>query len=383
MKKSLLFICLMAISLCSWAQGNGHDNTTDHVSISELQLTPGEDVFNKYFVVSLVGSQTYMAATMDVELPDGYEFAYYNGSILVNNNFEKKQGLYPVTNQTYVDMLGVDPEYNSHSFSLNQIDNKTVRVIIMSMNSINFATNSGNLFRVFIKATPYAKPGYADIKIKNCFFNTEDATQWDTKDITISDKVSASNTSTVPVSVSAEAKWGTCILPFSCALPSGVKAYTCNSKDENNLLLTEVPQLAAYTPYILYSEAGYSGNLSGNVDAGQYPAEGFVKSGYLSGAIVPQTINSGYVLQNLSGGVMFYSCDGDNFNIPAGKCWVNIDGGSARERLGFKIENSLTGISNVAESSDANAIYTLSGLRVKDAAAPGIYVVNKKKVLKK
>ena len=364
MKKSLLFICLMAISLCSWAQENGHDNTTDRASLSSVELTPNGDM--QMVSVSVENISKYSAYGLDIYLPDGY--------IFVQHENEDEEMVYVERGATLK---------TSHTINANIQTDGALRVTAFSSGSVNFKTGSNEICQFSIKATPYAKPGYADIQIKKCFFTSPEGIQYDTKDITISDKVSASNTSTVPVSVSAEAKWGTCILPFSCELPSGVKAYTCDSKDAENLLLTEVPQLTAYTPYILYSEAGYSGNLSGTVDGSQYPAEGFVKSGYLSGAIVPQTINSGYVLQNLSKGVMFYSCDGDEFNIPAGKCWVNIDGGSARERLGFKIENSLTGISNVAESSDANAIYTLSGLRVKDAAAPGIYVVNKKKVLKK
>lgn len=356
----------MAINLCSWAQGNGHETTTDHISLDVAQLTPGGSAMN--VSVKLDATSFYTAVGMDIVLPAGYTWGL------------NRKGNPSITLDTSEDSELLD---NTFTYGANIQSDGSLRVTVYSSSSEDFCDTEGLIFKFSLVATPYAKPGYADIQIKNCYFTTSAGIQYDTKDITISDKVSASNNSTVPVSVSAEAKWGTCILPFSCALPSGVKAYTCNSKDENNLLLTEDPQLAAYTPYILYSEEGYSGNFSGTVDANEYPAEGFVKSGYLSGAIVPQVVNNGYVLQNLSEGVKFYSCGDEDFNIPAGKCWVNIDGGSARERLGFKIENSLTGISNVAESSDANAIYNLSGLRVKDAAAPGIYVVNKKKVLKK
>ena len=68
------------------------------------------------------------------------------------------------------------------------------------------------------------------------------------------------------------------------------------------VVLSEVTQLAAYTPYILYSASGYTGTLKGAVDASQYGE--VVSDGLLRGAIAPQKRKDGYVLQDFGKGIM-------------------------------------------------------------------------------
>lgn len=372
MKKILLLLIL----LVGLAKGYAESITTDDY-LYITNITKSATGNSYYFEVCLEGSNIYSGYGVDIQLPQGLEVEERNGSPRVTIVRNIYPSYYDEDEDVTIYTHSVSPSYPDPS------DKSHVRVGCLSNLNENLTQTSGTLFRVYItnSCTSTQWPLGA-IKLYDVELNKV-GQPYNPKSDYSKTVVMYEGESSLPLNISSTVNWGTCILPFSCALPSGVKAYTCNNKDEEYLLLTEVAQLTAYTPYILYSEAGYSGNLSGTVDANEYPAGGFVKSGYLSGAIVPQTVNSGYVLQNLSEGVKFYSCGGDNFNIPAGKCWVNIDGGSARERLGFKVENSLTGISNVAESADANAIYTLSGVRVKSAAAPGLYVVNKKKVMKK
>lgn len=367
----------------SWAAT--HDETTDHITISQVNLAPGGN--EGYFVVSLSGSQKYTALGLDIIIPDGYCFSIKtNGEAKVTFSNEKKQGMYPVTNQDEVDEEDADPEYNSHNLDYNMVSSNLLRATVWSTKSLEFAKNSGKLFRVYIKATPYAKPGPANIEIKDCFFTSSEGIQFDTKDLTISDMVSASETSSVPVSVSSSLHWSTLVLPFACAIPDGVKAYTAgDTKDEeevNYLVMNEVESFEAYTPYVLYSETGFSGTVEGTVNPSEYPASGVAASGYLRGAIVPQTITDGYVMQNLNGTVKFYNCGGDEFSIPAGKCWVEVP--STVKSFGFIIDDGTTGIKslNIDARKSADMYFNTAGQRVT-SSYKGITINNGKKTIRK
>ena len=187
--------------------------------------------------------------------------------------------------------------------------------------------------------------------------------------------------------MSSNNKWSTCILPFDYTPASGTfKAYECKSTDSSNsnLVLTSVDEMKAYTPYILYSENGFSGTVSGTVDASKYPSDGIVTNGYIVGAIEKQTVTgtSNYVLQNHSGTIQFYTCGTNNITVPAGKCYVSLS--SSAKGFGFSIEDSATGISELhseaALQNDSEAAYNLAGQRVA-ANAKGIVVKNGKKIL--
>lgn len=380
MNRIVLSVVCLFVTLCGFAQA--HENTTDYVSISALQLIPGEGKDTKSFVVSLEGSQIYTAATMDIVIPEGYEIVFSGKNPKVNNNNESSAGLYPVTNEEEVEEEEANPVYNSHTVSASLVNNQTVRVVVASLSGWSFASTSGKLFRVYVKATPYAKPGYSDVKIENCFFNTEDARQWDTKDLTISDKLSATTSSTLPLTISSDTHWSTCILPFDASIPAGVKAYASDSHDDENVYLTEVQTLKAYTPYILYSENGYSGTMSGTVNANSYPASGYVAVGNLNGAIVNQNISSGYVLQRHGSDFMFYAVDPEKaVTVPAGKCWVTLsDAGASIRNI---VITDANGIQSVLSDDDSSEVFNLMGIRVQQPKSGAIYIKNGKKFINK
>lgn len=364
MKKTITLFLLLLFFIGVRAS----DSDKDYVYASELKYDEEFELY--YFDVILEGTNIYTGYGMDILLPKGLEVVVDDEGILVLMN----NSMYPVKRGQYSHSVQPSfPYIDDHSY---------LRVGCMSSSNLDLNGTSGTLFSVYV-TNNYEEGSWplGSIKLEQVELNkVGEPYDAPTKSTNV---ILHSGETNLPLNISSSVHWGTCILPFSCALPSGVKAYTCNSKDEENLLLTEVPQLTAYTPYILYSEAGYSGNLIGEVETNQYPADGFVKSGYLSGAIVPQVVKDGYVLQNLplKEGVKFYSCNGEDYNIPAGKCWVKIDGSSARERFGFAIDNSQTGINKVNVASD-KVLYSISGVRMSDTTAPGFYIVNGRKVLK-
>ena len=101
------------------------------------------------------------------------------------------------------------------------------------------------------------------------------------------------------------AKWGTIIIPFSCAKPDGLKLYEALSLDENGkIVMNEVQRFEANTPYIVGGTPG------------QYKLEGYAgkhgekyTKGVLTGVYVLTTPPVGsFILQNHpdEAGVAFY-----------------------------------------------------------------------------
>lgn len=112
------------------------------------------------------------------------------------------------------------------------------------------------------------------------------------------------------------AKWGTIIIPFSCAKPDGLKLYEALSLDENGkIVMKEVQRFEANTPYIVGGTPG------------QYRLEGYAgkhgekyTKGVLTGVYVLTNPPVGsFILQNHSdeAGVAFY-------RVPEGvKVWTD------------------------------------------------------------
>ena len=361
--------------LCLLVGGRAVANepTDDHITVNEVTLVPGST--DTYQVeISLVGSQIYTAYQMDILFPPGVDVVVdeYGPYVVL---WDGDRCIYP---------KGRDGKLvHSLSSSYGVVSNKRIRISCRDdMNRVLTAT-SGKLLYFKVKTSPYLKPGDVVLKVTNLdFITNENAQKYHCKDQTLT--LHAKAESTVNLSVSGSSHYGTCVLPFAVpTLPDGVKAYSAKGLDDTGLLvvLSEVTQLAAYTPYILYSESGYSGSLSGTVDANKYGE--VVSDGLLRGAIAPQKRKDGYVLQDLGEGAKFYAMDGMEFLIPEGKCWLEMPTAQASApQYGIQI-GATTGITAPTTAASAHGkIYTLDGKLVPTMQPGGIYVVNGKKVLK-
>lgn len=346
--------------------------TDDNITVNDVTLVPGST--DTYQVeISLVGSQIYTAYQMDILFPPGVDVVVDEDGPYVDL-WDGDGCIYPYVRKKIVHSL---------SSSYGVVSNKRLRISCRDdMNRVLTAT-SGKLLYFKVKVSPYLKPGDVVLKVTNLDFITkENAQKYHCKDQTLTLYAKAESTATL--SVSGSSHYGTCVLPFAVpTLPDGVKAYSAKGLDDTGQLvvLNEVTQLTAYTPYILYSASGYTGSLSGTVDADKYGE--VVSDGLLRGAIAPQKRTDGYVLQDLGEGAKFYAMDGVEFLIPEGKCWIEMPAAQASApQYGIQI-GATTGITAPTTAANAHGrIYTLDGKQVKTMQPGGIYVVNGKKVLK-
>lgn len=375
MKNNLLIVLLLFFSLPIAAE-----STTDYLTISDLTLTPGGK--EGMFTVSLVGSRKYCAYGMDIYLPDGLDVCLYDGEPDVYQ--DENDELYPVNRRGVYNHV-ISP-------SLTTKDGKRVlRIGCIDMGSESeFLSESGVLFYVMVKANTYMKPGDYDMKIDGITLSKDIddvMTKFVPSDVTSRTLHISENNVKGTVSVSATHNWSTLVLPFSTSIPEGVTAYTCDEYTTNEeselLILKKAESFEAYTPYILYSEAGYSGTLSGTVDPANWPEDNVCKAGKLYGALTTQAIGEGhFVLQNQGDGAKFYKIDSnDTFSIPAGKCYLGPDVAGTKS-FGFITEDEYeTSISDVTKVV-SDDIYTIQGVKVNEMLPGNIYIKGGKTILK-
>ena len=386
MKRKLLLFSLLCIALIARAQlrAEGHEPTDDHITVGELTPEKGSD--DSYSVmVNLVGSRLYTAVTTDIEFPPGLDVEMKDGKPRVI--MWKKGGLFP----SEYDEDNASYDY-SHmvAASFGKVGKHIFRMTCISLKNDNLTATSGQLVKVYLKTSPYVKPGEVKLKVTNCYFNTcvnHVVTQWDCKDQELAVNI-PNRERTIPLNISATNKYGTCVLPFAAPLPDGVKAFTAaeRSKDKKKLKLAEATQtLEAFTPYILYAANGYTGEVKGTVDEAQYKE--IVSNGVLYGTLVDTIQSEGYVLQNKGDGVKFYWMCGEEFLIPSGRCWVLFPlDGVADAPKAFEIEWGTTDaisspdVSLVDDDADA-PVYTLDGRRVSCPQPNHIYVRNGRKFI--
>lgn len=366
MKRILFILALLASCVAaSWAQ----TPTTDRVYATALEYD--EEVGLHYFDVYLEGENFYTGYGMDIQLPEGLEVALDGALpyvyILDDYYLDRDEVIYPKSGRNY-----------THSASARfpqKTDKSHVRVGCMSSRNQNFLKASGGLFRVYCDVTYQGGWPIGSIKIYDAELDHVGSYTNPANHATIT-PIHLGETS-LDLSVSAAAHWSTCILPFTAEVPQGVIAYVCNNKDDNYLYLSSVGSLEAFTPYVLYSENGFSGTLTGNVESAVLEAKS--SSGYLNGAILPQTVTEGYVMQMLYGEVKFYAIEaGKSFDFPAGKCWMNVPAASSRS-LGIRTERPV-GINGLENTAESTATYDVSGRRA-NASAKGIQIHDGKKAL--
>lgn len=351
------------------------DDTKDYVTLSAANLEPGGDAAMVIASLERVENNKYTGFQIDIELPEFLDpvLSKYN-----EGRTEKEAYCLKLT--------GDSPEVglceNSHTVSSNLLyidGKKTLRIACVATDGTEIYGESGPLLKFLLKANAYSKPGTSDVKIVNTRFGNGNS-QYIFDDRNES-SVKVLSTSSLSLNVSGTNNWSTCILPFTAAVPEGVKAYTVSSYDEKNLKLTESKTIEAYTPYILYSESGYSGTLSGTVDASGYPEKGYTEGSVLKGAIVAQTVKNGYVMQKQDGEVMFYKIkEGDSFSVPAGKCWLELPESSAKS-LSFTFEDE-TGIDTVRPAVKTSDIYLIDGRRVSELQPGKLYIKGGAKYVK-
>ena len=188
----------------------------------------------------------------------------------------------------------------------------------------------------------------------------------------------------------SEAGYATLYLGYKAVIPETVKAYLATGVAGKYVALSEVTGiLPANTGLILEGEGEHLFNITSS--AATVDVDANLLTGTLTDTeITKEAGNSYYILADGEEGIGFYNpiYDGDEakFNNAANKAYLVVPAEQAEgiACYSFRFGEGTTGIEEITENREqSTVIYDLTGRRVEAITAPGIYVVNGKKVLVK
>ena len=195
--------------------------------------------------------------------------------------------------------------------------------------------------------------------------------------------------------VTFAAEYSTLYLGYKVAIPAGVEAYVLSGVIPDWAILTQVVDVIPANTAVILKKTGTTNEYhfyytSDDADD--------IEINYLEGSIADRYIQGdAYVLGIPAGETEACLCpailnkvDNTSFKNNANKAYLKVAPGISNVSFyGFRFDNeedgeeeNTTAIENV-EAATVNVIYDLSGRRVSEITAPGIYIVNGRKVLVK
>ena len=187
--------------------------------------------------------------------------------------------------------------------------------------------------------------------------------------------------------VTFAAEYATLYLGYQVAIPEGVEAYVVESASDGYAHLVEIENAIPETTAVILKNVG--DKTAYRFD---YSSENITEftDNLLEGSIANSYVaTDAYVLSSGANGIGLYGAilnklDDTAFLNNANKAYLPMqEGVEGIKSYSFRFEGGTTGIENVEVENQVKAIYDLTGRRVEEITAPGIYIVNGKKVLVK
>lgn len=179
------------------------------------------------------------------------------------------------------------------------------------------------------------------------------------------------------------ANYATLFLDYATVIPTGVKAYAVTEVNNGYVSLTQIEGIlpantgviieAVEGDYAFVAAANNGSAISGNKLLGTTVDTDIDVEAYVLSMVDDEV---GLYKAEMNGGVFLNNAY--KAYLPASAVPEAVQGAS-----GFKFRFETTGVEQVEVAKGVKAIYDLSGRKVNDMKAPGLYIVNGKKVLVK
>ena len=212
--------------------------------------------------------------------------------------------------------------------------------------------------------------GDLTVQIDRCANDTDAKHDWTIEEVT-----------ELPVTVSIG--YATLYAPVALAIPEGVTAHTVTLNGEWATLSEPLEVIPANTGVVLQAKANtYNFAIT---TADEFNGENDLNGSVARTLVTKEENKAYYILAVVNEVVGFYNPingnDNTTFNNGGHKAYIAVDGAAQSNSVRFG--EGTTGIENVTVENGVKAIFDLTGRRVDSVTAPGIYIVNGKKVLLK
>lgn len=178
----------------------------------------------------------------------------------------------------------------------------------------------------------------------------------------------------------SDAGYATLYLGYKAEIPTTVNAYIIESTTSTHAIMTEVEGVvAANTGLILEGEGEHLFNITAAA------ATANVDGNLLRGTVADTKITeAGYVLAMVDGEVGLYKAEmkDDGWLNNANKAYLPATEANSVSFYGFRFGEETTGVAAIEIRNENEVIFDLAGRRVSEITAPGIYIINGKKVIK-
>jgi hypothetical protein len=180
-----------------------------------------------------------------------------------------------------------------------------------------------------------------------------------------------------------ETRYSTLSLGYDAAIPQGAKAYVVSEVNGGYVTLEEVTGVIPAKEAVIIEATPGNYNFVQTTEGAAVVGENLLEGTRVDTYVAEEA----YVLWNVDGDACFCKADMTNgsFLNKANKAYLPASAVPANVKsLSFRFGEGTTGISEVkGENGEVKAIFDLTGRRIEAITAPGIYIVNGKKVLVK
>ena len=180
-----------------------------------------------------------------------------------------------------------------------------------------------------------------------------------------------------------ESGYATLFLDFNAAIPESVEAYTVTKVNTGYVTLTQVEGVLPANTGVIVKAGKGNYNFVASTDG-----VANVEGNLLKGSVDDKNIEGeAYVLGVVDGAVGLYKAlsSGTSWLNNANKAYLPASAVPTNVKsLSFRFGEGTTGVEQITDNREqSTVIYDLTGRRVEEITAPGIYIVGGKKVLVK
>ena len=192
---------------------------------------------------------------------------------------------------------------------------------------------------------------------------------------------------TLPVTIKA-AGYATLYAPVALTVPSEVKAYTVTINGEWATLNEITSGVIPAETGVIIAGANGEAATAGTYNFAITTSEETLESDLRGSAPATYYTEAGtyYALAQVNGEVGFYkdAFNNSRFQNNSHKAYLYIAEGSSTASYSFRFGEGTTGIDQITENREqSTVIYDLTGRKIENVTAPGIYIIGGKKVLVK